>query len=470
MLMFSSTDATTQLIVTFLGQFVLGIILFLIFNHFSKVYVRRFLKLWSRSWLAFALYMLNNAALVQIYASGQYEVFGLSASFLAQVGCFLQLAFILMGTYQLVQAKPIKKRAQALILISVVAFALLIVLLYAHAPEEAAIRIRYTLRVGSRTLIIGLGFLVTGLVVGLHPKLAGGMGQKLLALSFLLAFADQMFYSAVLIMNVLGSRYRVPVYFGLIDMVLITMIGISMVMWLLEDERDKLRKANQELDSFLYSTSHDLRAPIASILGLTYLGKVELQEEQARVFMQMIEDRVKKLDMVIGDILSLSRTKKFDVKIDTIDFSALLEETITDLKFNKGASAIELRYDRAAQHVFRSDYNQLKIVLSNLIANALKYHNLAQDRPFIRVGFRLVADRVEIEVEDNGTGIPEESISRVFDMFYRASLTTEGTGLGLYIVREALSKINGSIAVRSTYGRGSTFTVQVENPAPVSLL
>jgi signal transduction histidine kinase len=345
---------------------------------------------------------------------------------------------------------------------------LLIVLLYSHSPD--AVYIRYTLRVGSRTLIIGVGFLITGVVVGLHPKLAGGMGQKLMSISFLLAFVNQFYYFIVVTINVFGVQYRVPAYFGLIDMVLMTMIGISMVMWLLEDEREKLRKANQELDSFLYSTSHDLRAPIASILGLTYLGKVDLQEAQARQFMQMIEDRVKKLDMVIGDILSLSRTKKFDVRIDTIDFNTLMEETISDLKFNKGASVIDLQYDHAARHVFRSDYNQLKIVLSNLISNALKYHNLAQERPFIRVGFRLTADRAEIEVEDNGSGIPEESVSRIFDMFYRASLNTEGTGLGLYIVKEALIKIRGTIAVRSTYGKGSTFVVQVENHHPVPII
>lgn len=466
--MFSSTDATTQLIGTFLGQFVLGVILFLIFNHFSKMYVRRFLKLWARSWLAFATYMLANAALVYIFAGDKYQVFRLSASFLAQVGCLLQVVFILLGTYQLVQAKPIRRRTQVLILISVVAFALGIVLLYSHDPT--AVHLRYTLRVGSRTLIIGVGFLVTGVVVGLHPKLAGGMGQKLMSISFLVAFVNQFYYFIVVTINLMDIQYQVPAYFGLIDMVLMTLIAISMLMWLLEDEREKLRKANQELDSFLYSTSHDLRAPIASILGLTYLGKVDLQEAQARQFMQMIEDRVKKLDMVIGDILSLSRTKKFDVKIDTIDFKTLLEETISDLKFNKGASVIDLRYDLNGQHIFRSDYHQLKIILSNLISNALKYHNLAQERPFIRVGFKLVADRVEIEVEDNGSGIPEESVSRIFDMFYRASLNTEGTGLGLYIVKEALSKIRGTIAVRSTYGKGSTFIVQIENHQPVPVI
>jgi signal transduction histidine kinase len=468
MLMFSSTDATTQLIGTFLGQFVLGIILFLIFNHFSKMYVRRFLKLWARSWLAFATYMLANAALVYIFASDTYQVFGLSVSFLAQVGCLLQVVFILMGTYQLVQAKPIRRRSQVLILISVVAFALCIVLLYSHDPT--AVHLRYTLRVGSRALIIGVGFLVTGVVVGLNPKLAGGMGQKLMSISFLVAFVNQFYYFIVVTINLIGIQYRVPAYFGLIDMVLMTLIGISMLMWLLEDEREKLRKANKELDSFLYSTSHDLRAPIASILGLTYLGKVDLQEAQARQFMQMIEDRVKKLDLVIGDILSLSRTKKFDVKIDTINFNTLLEETISDLKFNKGASVIDLRYDRTGQHIFRSDYHQLKIILSNLISNALKYHNLAQERPFIRVGFKLMADRAEIEIEDNGSGIPEESVSRIFDMFYRASLNTEGTGLGLYIVKEALTKIRGTIAVRSTYGKGSTFIVQIENYQPVPVI
>src|SRR5690606_1753728 len=97
------------------------------------------------------------------------------------------------------------------------------------------------------------------------------------------------------------------------DLLIVALTGMSMVMWLLEDERFKLQKANTELDRFLYSASHDLRAPIASILGLTYLGKLEFQEERARTCMEMIEERIRKLDGVISDILSLSRTRKFDL-------------------------------------------------------------------------------------------------------------------------------------------------------------
>ena len=84
---------------------------------------------------------------------------------------------------------------------------------------------------------------------------------------------------------------------GAVDLLLISLMGMSMVMWFLEDERENLNKENKELDSFLSNTSHDLRTPIASILGLTYLGKLELQEEKARTFMNMIEERIKKLDL-----------------------------------------------------------------------------------------------------------------------------------------------------------------------------
>jgi signal transduction histidine kinase len=234
-------------------------------------------------------------------------------------------------------------------------------------------------------------------------------------------------------------------------------------MWLLEDEREKLEKANKELDQFLYSTSHDLRAPIASILGLTYLGKLEFEEEKARTFMDMIEARIRKLDLVIGDILSLSRSKKIDVRIEQLNLQTLLENTVTDIKFNKGASAISLDYTPDPSHVFRSDVNQMKIILSNLMGNAVKYHNLEQPNPYIRVTFLRRKDCVEIAIEDNGQGIPEGSLPKIFDMFYRASLNTEGTGLGLYIVREALNKIKGTIAVKSEFGKGSTFTILLDN-------
>lgn len=129
------------------------------------------------------------------------------------------------------------------------------------------------------------------------------------------------------------------------------------------------------------------------------------------------------------------------------------------MKFNHNAPDISLRYTEKTDDHFASDYIQMKIVLSNLIANSVKYHNINQENPFIHVAFQRTGKNVRIEVEDNGRGIPKEALPKIFDMFYRAETGVEGTGLGLYIVKEALAKINGKIEVKSEYGAGSTFTI-----------
>jgi len=304
---------------------------------------------------------------------------------------------------------------------------------------------------------------VAGIVVWTNKKFSKGFGQQLLTSSLVIFSAYQLYNFTIKLLNVLGTQVQSLDLFGAADLLLISLMGMSMVMWFLEDERQKLNEENKELDSFLSSTSHDLRTPIASILGLTYLGRIELQEEKARTFMNIIEERIKKLDLIISDILNLSRSKKIDVKIEELDLRALIEETTADIRFNKGASAINLNYQPHPSHTFKSDYNQLKIILSNLLTNAVKYHNLDQPNPFIQVTFKRNRHIVEIAVEDNGRGISKENVPKIFDMFFRASDDTEGTGLGLYIVKEALNKIKGIIFVDSELGKGSKFRIVLEN-------
>jgi signal transduction histidine kinase len=457
----SFPDTTERLLLLYLAEIVLGFLLFLIFRHFGNLYRRRFLYTWSFSWSAFAVYVLSTGIILAFIPKGQSFV-RTALSVTAQLACFLQIILIVRGTYELVFERAFNKKRFRIILITVFAVALLTVVAFrAHEPQYASLR--HVLRVGSRTLVTGVGFLITGMVVWRNKKFSKGFGQRLLAASFIVYSIYQLYYCSVVVLKLFGQTVSIPDFYGIIDLLLIAVMGMSMVMWLLEDEREKLEKANKELDQFLYSTSHDLRAPIASILGLTYLGKLEFEEEKARTFMDMIEARIKKLDLVIGDILSLSRSKKIAVKIEPLNLQELLDNTITDIKFNKGASAISLDYTPDPSHVFRSDVNQMKIILSNLLGNAVKYHNLEQPNPIIRVTFTRQKDYVEIAIEDNGQGIPADSLPKIFDMFYRASLSTEGTGLGLYIVREALNKIKGTIAVRSEVGKGSTFTIILDN-------
>jgi signal transduction histidine kinase len=454
------SEETLRLLYLYLAEFILGIILFFIFRHFGILYRRRFLYTWALSWFAFAIYIAATGVITMLFMRSQSTA-RLVISTFAQMNCFLQVVLILRGSYELVTEKAVNRRQFKAILLVLFLISLLSVVAFSQTVENASMR--HLLRVGSRTLVSGAGFLIAGIVVLQNKKFSRGFGQRILAISFILYSIYQLYYCLVVVLNVSGTKIEIPNFYGVVDLLVISMMGMSMIMWLLEDERARLEKANKELDLFLYSTSHDLRAPIASILGLTYLGKLEFEEERARTFMDMIEARVKKLDMVIGDILSLSRSKKMEVKLEEVNLRDLLDNSITDIKFNKGASAISLDYQYSSSHIFQTDFSQMKIVLNNLLANAVKYHNLDQPNPFIRVVFFREKDTVRIAIEDNGQGIPEASLPKVFEMFYRASLNTEGTGLGLYIVKEALSKIKGTIEVKSEFGKGSTFTIVLEN-------
>jgi Signal transduction histidine kinase len=453
------TESLARPLYVYLAQLIFGTILFFVFRYFSKLYHRRFLYTWALSWIWFAVFMATS--MLMLLPITPNTLVRIPVNVLSQLACFLQVIMILRGIHEMVSEKALNRRKFRQLLTLFLLIAVATVVFYNESPDDVVQR--NLLRFGSRTLTTGLGFLITGIVVWAHPKFTKGFGQRLLAGSCFLYSFYQLYFFIALVLDAIHVQVMKPEFYGIADLLIVALTGMSMVMWLLEDERFKLQKANTELDRFLYSASHDLRAPIASILGLTYLGKLEFQEERARTFMEMIEERIRKLDGVISDILSLSRTRKFDLKMEPLNLKELIDEVVADIKFNKNASAITLEYVPDPSHVFTSDHSQMKLVLRNLLGNAVKYHNLEQSYPFIRVTFTRHDDFVEITVLDNGPGIPEESIPRIFEMFYRASQNTEGTGLGLYIVKEALSRIKGSISVSSTPGKGTQFTVQLED-------
>lgn len=446
----------------YVAQATLGLVMFFIFRHFSLVYGRRFLRTWSRSWLAFSIYMISTVILMINLEDENYPPPGwIPLNIVAQVGSFLHIVYILIGSYQLVRSRPVNRRIYQAIIIGVVILGIATVFAFGQSPEGGYER--YLLRIGSRSLISGIGFLLAGIVVWRNPKFTRGVGQKLLTVSFVAYSGYQFFYILMIVFDTGSEQAMLPGSRGLINLMMIAIMSMSMIMWLLEDEREKLRQVNKDLDSFLHSTSHDLRAPITSILGLTYLGKVELTEEKGRNYMELIEQRAQKLNMILTDVLRLSKTKKLGIKLQTIRFSDLVNDVVSDIEFLKGTSRIRLDYEKNSDSSFYSDPAQISIILSNLITNAVKYHRLNQDDPYIRIAFKRISDTVIFSVEDNGQGIPAHSVNKVFEMFFRASQETDGTGLGLYIVKEALAKVKGKIEVESEFGKGTIFTVTLEN-------
>ena len=204
---------------------------------------------------------------------------------------------------------------------------------------------------------------------------------------------------------------------------------------------------------------------MASLLGLINIAKHDIKEERGVEYIGMMEERVKKLDHIFSDILNYSRNIKTEIKPTTFRLGEIIDDVISDVKFNEGADSIRLDFKEEIEHVLRTDYYQLKVVLSNLISNAVKYHDSTKADQYIAVRFERIERDVQITIEDNGKGIPQESQHKVFDMFYRASSEAEGSGLGLFIVKQALEKINAQIILKSEYGEGSEFRVVIHGAA-----
>ena len=458
--MITSEELVIRLVSVYVAQMALAVIFACGFLYFSKLYSRPFLSRWAISWGAF-FFVCTGMAYTTLPTSARFDFVFLNflGSATYMVGGFVQCAFLVIGTYELVKEIRLNKPTIAWITFITVAFALGLTALYAF--DALRFKERYFIRIGIRSFITAIVFMVCGIVtlVNRHFGVAS-FGKRLLGVAFLLYGIELMVYFCTVLINVLGYDFTLTLsFFGVLDLFFITLMGLGMIMWLLEDERAKLKQMNSELDSFFYNTSHDLRAPISSILGLTHVAGLETKDETMIHYFRMIEAKIRKLDEVIGDILVFSKTTKLVVKPEEVDLNLLLNEIRSDLKFSEIASKIRPVYEASPANIVKTDASQLKIILDNLISNAIKYHDLHKEDPFIEVTFNKNGSEVSIAVKDNGRGIEREHLDRIFDMFYRASPDLEGSGLGLFIVKEAAGKINGAVTVESEFGRGSTFTL-----------
>ena len=222
-----------------------------------------------------------------------------------------------------------------------------------------------------------------------------------------------------------------------------------------------LIKANRELDRFVYSASHDLRAPLSSLLGLIEISQRTDDVEEIKHCLGLMKIRVTDLDSFIKDIINYSRNTRQEVKSETFNLLELTKEVADGLKFGSGMEEIFIKYTIDPALMVNTDRSRLKVVLNNLIGNSLKYSNARREDQFISIEGIISDKRLKIKIEDNGIGIASEHLSKIFEMFYRASENSQGSGLGLYIVKETLEKMKGTIGVTSSLGHGSVFTIEI---------
>lgn len=229
------------------------------------------------------------------------------------------------------------------------------------------------------------------------------------------------------------------------------------------ERHEALLKINEELDRFVYSASHDLRAPIASLMGLVEVARMETNPENILPLLNMQKKSLMRMDHFIKDIVDYSRNTRLQVTPESIDFREMIDKAIEQLQFMDNVDKIRKDIEVEQSATFFTSATRLDIILNNLISNAIKYADLTKPECYIKIQVTANEKEAIIRIADNGEGIDEQSQSKIFDMFYRASEKKSGSGLGLYIVKEATDKIGGTIKVNSKLFESSEFTMKIPN-------
>lgn len=229
----------------------------------------------------------------------------------------------------------------------------------------------------------------------------------------------------------------------------------------LVESNKMLIKSNEELDRFVYSASHDLRAPLASVLGLISLSERTENVQEIKRYLSMMNQRVNSLDRFIKDITDYSRNNRLQVNTVKTNLYTLAADVWESLRYTPGAEDIAFSINIPQDLEVITDPTRLHTVLSNLISNSIRYHDQRKENKYIHLTFHQTEQSFSLHLEDNGQGIEPEYQKRIFDMFFRANEGSQGSGLGLYIVKETITKLSGSIQLQSVPRVGSTFTVKL---------
>jgi len=230
----------------------------------------------------------------------------------------------------------------------------------------------------------------------------------------------------------------------------------------LEKTLEELQERNEELDQYVYKLSHDIRAPIATIKGLIDLLKTEIDQNQVTTYLKLIENRIAKLDDFIHSVLNHSKNLYTQVQTDSINFEEIINQCFEELQYYPNINDVKLITSLPDDGEFIGDRLRLFLLFKNLISNSIKYRN-SHEESYISINITLNKNEAIIIISDNGIGIPKQYLDKIFQMFFRASEKSDGSGLGLYIVKQAVSRMGGKIEVSSDVGVGTNFKVVIPN-------
>jgi len=231
----------------------------------------------------------------------------------------------------------------------------------------------------------------------------------------------------------------------------------------LKDKNLELEQLNRDLDHFVYSASHDLRAPALAIEGIVdELEDPTTEASKKHQGLQLIRQVVRRIDDTITDIINYSKNTRLPVVQEQIDLRMAVTELFDSMKHLK-KHPIKLSVEINGDAPLISDRIRIYSLLRNLLSNAIKFSVNRPEGCSIRVTGNITETDCQIAVSDNGEGIPNELRDQVYDMFFRGTTTSYGSGLGLYICHEIMRKLGGDIKYESEPNKGTTFIITFPN-------
>ena len=239
-------------------------------------------------------------------------------------------------------------------------------------------------------------------------------------------------------------------------------LGLAREITKMKATQRELEQANAELQEFSYRTSHDLRSPLLSSIGLLEIAKQELPIEVSDTVIEcldMAEQSLVELKTFVGDLLQLTRAQIHEEEFCEVNIADEVDRAIKKMAHLSSSNQIDIHVDVDAADTFTTQTDKFRQILENLISNAIKYHDPSEAQPCIRIHSRFEAQQLSILVEDNGLGIPKGKENKPFEMFTRLhSNVSYGTGLGLYMVKQSVARMGGTVELVNS-PKGATFQV-----------
>lgn len=232
---------------------------------------------------------------------------------------------------------------------------------------------------------------------------------------------------------------------------------------ILKIQNANLIKLNKELDGFVYSTAHDLRAPISTVLGLIDIIERENIASGINIYVSLLKKSIDRLDLFISDLILYAHNSRQEISFDAIDFSYVLHTALSELTLVSYADKVHKIIEVDTCRDFISDPYRLKIILRHIIANAMQYADLKKSEPFVKITITVNLHHAIISIQDNGIGMKPSTVEQIFEMFYKGTVHSKGSGLGMYIVKDTVQKIGGSIEVSSELHIGTEVKIVIPN-------